>query len=539
MTQHYDVVIVGAGSAGCALANRVSRDPSLSVLLLEAGPRDLNPFLKIPAGIGKVYVHPTLNWGYMTEDAPELGGRPIYWPRGKTLGGSSSINGMIYIRGQSEDYDDWAKAGNDGWGWSDILPVYKRLEAHEDGESTFHGGDGELAVTRARFKHPSGDLFLEACRNAGYPLIDDFNGPDQYGAAYYQFTIRNGFRASSASAFLSPARSRPNLTIMTDAHVEKIRLDGNRATGVVINRKGRTTEIGAQEVVLSAGAINSPQLLMLSGIGPAAHLQEMGIDVVADLPGVGQNLHDHLLVQHLTHVPSAMSINRDMQGPRLVPNVLRYLASRTGLLTIGASQVAAFLKSDPSASRADIQLMFKPYTIEMSPSKKIVAGSVPGWTTAASPLRPKSRGWMKLRSADWRTQPVLQPNFLADAEDQDLMVAGVKIMRQIFAQAPLAGLATEALPGLDAQSDEELLAFVRQNSGSVFHPVGTCKMGSDATAVVDASLRVKGIAGLRVADASIMPSIVSGNTNAASIMIGAKAGEMMLDEHKLRRSRHA
>ena len=528
--EHYDHIIVGAGSAGCVLANRLSADPRKSVLLLEAGPPDYNPFLKIPAGISKVYVHPRLNWGYMTEAEPQLNGRRIYWPRGKTLGGSSSINGMIYIRGQARDYDDWEAAGNPGWGWKDVLPLYREMERHEDGASEWHGGNGPLAISHPRFRHTMSDAFLAGCEAAGYPLTGDFNGADQEGAGYYDFTIRNGIRSSSASAFLAPAKNRSNLTILTGAQVQRILFNGRQSRGVIASHRGRNRTFRASEVILCGGAINSPQLLMLSGIGPAEQLRAFGIEVVHDLPGVGRNLHDHLLVQHLAEVAPQHSINRQMRGPRLVPEVLRYLLRRDGLLTIGASQAAAFLKTDATLDRPDIQLMFKPYTIEMSPSEKIVPGSIPGWTTAASPLRPKSRGWLELRSADWREQPAMQPNFLDHPDDARLMVEGVRIMRRIFATAPLAQVAREMLPGADLQSDDELLEFVRRNAGSVFHPVGTCRMGVDAQAVVDPRLKVAGIEGLRVADASIMPSIVSGNTNAASMMIGAMAGKIILGE---------
>jgi choline dehydrogenase len=527
----FDYIVVGAGSAGCALANRLSADARNSVLLLEAGPRDSNPFLRIPAGIAKVYVHPKLNWGYSTEPSPQLNGRRIYWPRGKTLGGSSSINGMIYIRGQAQDYDAWEKAGNPGWGWRDVLATFKRLERHEEGASDWAGGEGELDITRPRFRHPSGDAFLSACEAAGYPLTQDFNGADQEGADYYRFTIRNGMRASSASAFLNPARGRANLHVLTGAHAEQLVIEGSRATGVVVNRGQQSIVYRARrEIVLAAGALNSPQLLMLSGIGPAARLGELGIPVVRDISGVGQNLHDHLLVQHIAQVSPIDSINRQMSGPRLAPSILRYLLNRKGLLTIGASQVAAFLKSDASLDRPDMQIMFKPYTIEMSPAEKIVPGSKPAWTTAASPLRPKSRGWLTLKTADWRDPPIMQPNFLEHEDDRASMVAGLKMIRRIFSAPPLDGQAREVVPGDAVQSDAELLEFVRANAGSVFHPVGTCRMGDDTGAVVDSRLRVRGIDGLRVADASIMPSIVSGNTNAASIMIGAKAGEMIVTE---------
>jgi choline dehydrogenase len=526
--EHHDYIVIGAGSAGCALANRLSADPHKSVLLVEAGPRDWNPFIHIPAGISKTYVHPTLNWGYMTEPQPHLNDRAIYWPRGKTLGGSSAINGMIYIRGQAQDYDHWEAAGCVGWGWKDVLPLYRRIERHADGASEWHGDRGELAISHPRFRHPSSEAFIAACQAAGYPATPDFNGADQHGAGFYQFTIRDGIRASSAAAFLRAAKGRPNLTVLTGAQAERILFEGKRACGVSLFHRGQSRTVRAGEVIISAGAVNSPQLLLLSGIGPAEQLRALGIAVIHDLPGVGENLHDHMLVQHLSEVTADKSINRQMRGARLVPEVLRYLLKRDGLLTIGASQAAAFLKSDPALDRPDIQLMFKPYTIEMSPDAKIVPGARPGWTTAASPLRPKSRGWLRLRSADWREPPLMQPNLMADPDDERLMVAGLRMMRRIFAEQPLADIARETLPGPASGNDEELLAYARVNSGSMFHPVGSCRMGGDAMAVVDPQLRVRGLEGLRVADASIMPAIVSGNTNAASIMIGAKAGEMIL-----------
>jgi len=529
ISESYDYVIIGAGSAGCVLANRLSADPRKQVLLLEAGPADHNPFIHIPAGISKTFIHPTLNWGYKTEPDPELESREVYWPRGKTLGGSSAINGMIYIRGQAQDYDDWQAAGCTGWSWKDVLPIFRGLERHEDGASAWHGGDGELAISHPRFEHPASQQFIDACRAAGHPATPDFNGSDQHGAGFYNFTINKGIRASSATAFLRPIRKRGNLTVLTRAHAERLLFDGKCVTGLCFMYRGTRRSVKAGEVIVSAGAINSPQLLLLSGIGPAEQLKSLGIDVTHDLPGVGENLHDHLLIQHLAEVPEAHSINRQMQGWRLFPQVLRYLALRDGLLTIGASQAAAFLKSDPSLDRPDIQLMFKPYTLEML-EDKIRPASRPGWTTAASPLRSKSRGWLRLKSADPHVPPMMHPNLLGHEYDRHLAVMGLKIIRDIFASPPFASIARETVPGTNVQSDEDLLRFVRSAAGSMYHPVGTCRMGTDPLAVVDSQLRVRGIRGLRVADASVMPQIVSGNTNAATIMIGAKAAQMIVED---------
>jgi choline dehydrogenase len=526
----YDYAVVCAGSAGCVLANRLSADPATRVLLLEAGPRNNNVFLKIPAGISKIYVHPTLNWGYSTEAEPNLFGRRLYWPRGKTLGGSSAISGMIYIRGQAEDYDHWAALGNPGWDWQDVLPLFKHLEYNERGADTMRGDNDEPHVADPRYRHPSSEAFIRAAIKAGIPFSPDFNGADQFGVNFYQFTIRDGIRSSSASAFLRPAARRSNLTILTDAHVEHILFNGRQACGIAFRLGGTTQTVSARETILSGGAINSPQLLLLSGIGPAAQLREFGISVVADLPGVGANLHDHLYVSHLSETRARDSINRRMQGWRLLPAALRYLIRRDGLLTIAASQAAAFVKSRGDATRPDLQIMFKPYTLQMSPDAAIVPGEVPGFTTLASPLRPLSRGRLELRTPDPYDAPKLHPNYHADASDQAAMVAGLRIMRRILAAAPLAAMARETVPGSNVESDAQLLEFTRRNAQSMFHPVGTCRMGADPLAVVDARLRVQGIAGLRVADASIMPTIVSGNTNAASIMIGEKAARMILED---------
>jgi choline dehydrogenase len=528
---NYDHVIVGAGSAGCVLANRLSADPHARVLLLEAGPRDRNIFLKIPAGISRVYVHDRLNWGYSTEPEPNLGGRSLYWPRGKTLGGSSAINGMIYIRGQAEDFDRWAQLGNSGWDWNSVLPLFKRLECNDRGADAFHGDAGELHVTDPRFRHPTSQAFIEAARAAGVPFCPDFNGATQLGVNFYQFTIRNGVRHSSATAFLQPVRRwRTNLTVHTGAHVTKLEFRHGRVAAVTYSDGSGQRRVGAGEVILCAGAINSPQLLMLSGIGPASQLRGAGIPVIADVPGVGENLQDHLYVQHLSTTADSRSVNRSMRGWRLLPAALRYITRRDGLLTLAASQAAAFVKSSAELSRPDLQIMFKPYTLQMSPDAAIVPDPVPGLSTLVCPLRPGSRGALRLRNADPRAAPLLYPNYLSDAADLRKMIEGLRQIRQIFAARPMANIAREADPGDTVDSDAALAEFVRAKAQSMFHPVGTCKMGTDALAVVDSRLRVRGVQGLRVADASIMPEIVSGNTNAASIMIGEKAADLIIED---------
>jgi choline dehydrogenase len=526
----YDYIIIGAGSAGCVLANRLSANPSTRVLLLEAGPADRNIFLKIPAGVSQLYVNPALNWGYFTEPEPNLNGRRLYWPRGKTLGGSSAINGMIYVRGQPVDYDTWSRLGNPGWSWQDVLPLFKRIEHNERGADAWHGDSGELYVTDARYRHPTSEAFIKAAQACGTPPSADFNGISQLGVGFYQFTIRGGVRHSSATAFLAPALKRPNLRIETGACAERIVFEGSRAVGVVYHCRGEARRVEAREIVLSGGAINSPQLLMLSGVGKAEHLRDHDIGVVCDLPGVGGNLQDHLYIHHIVETEPKHSINRAMRGWRLFPAAMRYLLLRDGLFTIAASQAAAFVKSAAQIPTPDLQIMFKPYTLEISPHESIVPAEAPGLTTAVTPLRPLSRGILRLKTPNFRDAPAIFPNYLAEAADRDAMIAGLRLIRRIFAAPPLSHMATENKPGAAMDSDEALLRFVRAEAQSMFHPVGTCKMGDDPAAVVDSRLRVRGLTGLRVADASIMPTIVSGNTNAASIMIGEKAASMLLED---------
>ena len=520
----YDYVLVGAGSAGCVLANRLSGGGK-TVLLLEAGPHDRDLMVKIPAGISQLINDPVRNWRFSTEPEPHLDNRRLYWPRGKTLGGSSSINGMIYIRGQPEDYEGWKAQGNTGWGWADVLPYFKRSEHNESGADPWHGGDGELFVSGPRFRHPSSEAFIEAAVASGIPLARDFNGARQEGAGFYQFTIRDGMRCSTSQAFL--ARAGSNLRIETDSQVQRINFEGSRASGVTYRaRAGDVVEMRGREIVLCAGAIGSPQLLMVSGVGPAADLKRLGIPVVHDLPGVGLNLHDHLYIHHYSEVAPECSINRAMQGWRLLPAIVDYGLRRRGLLTLAASQAAAFVRSDETLSRPDLQLMFKPYTLEAR-NGKIMPTKTAGLSTLVSPLRPKSRGWLRLASADPAAAPLMCANYLAEAADREAMVAGLKIIRRVFSHAPLDDIARESAPGPDIVSDEALDAFVRANAQSMYHPVGSCKMGNDPMAVVDDRLRVHGIANLRVVDASIMPDIVSGNTNAATIMIAEKAADFL------------
>lgn len=527
----YDYIIVGAGSSGCVLANRLSQDGRSRVLLLEAGPKDSNPWLKIPAGLSRVFIHPTLNWGYSTDPEPHLGNRCIYWPRGKTLGGSSAINGMAYVRGHPGDYNEWRQLGNAGWAWDNVLPYFKRSERNERGVNEFHGGDGELSVTDPTLRHPASQAFVQSAISAGIPAIDDFNDGRQEGVSFLQFTIKDGVRNSTASAFLTPAKDRKNLTVEVGAQVQRILFEGKRAIGLIYRVGNEDRRVEARETILSAGVINSPQILMLSGVGPAQHLREYGIEVVHDLPGVGENLHDHIYVHYRCQVDAGFSINQYLHGWRVLPHVAQYALQRKGILTLGASQACAFVRSGTHIDRPDLQINFRPMSTVFTSEGKILSDPYPGVTASVCHLRPQSRGRVRLTSADPLSPPSMVANYLAIDEDRNAMLAGLRWIRRIFSNNPLADhVQEETAPGQDVQSDDQIQDFIRDNAQSMYHPVGTCRMGSDTLAVVDERLKVRGIEGLRIVDASIMPSIVSGNTNAPSIMIGEKAADMILEE---------
>lgn len=527
----YDYVIVGAGSSGCVLANRLSQDGRCRVLLLEAGPKDTNPWLKIPAGLSRVFVHPTLNWGYSTEPEPHLGNRRIYWPRGKTLGGSSAINGMAYVRGHPGDYDEWRQLGNAGWSWENVLPYFKRSERNARGASEYHGGDGELSVTDPTLRHPASQAFVQSAVSAGISAVDDFNDGRQEGVSFLQFTIKDGVRNSTASAFLTPARNRDNLTIEVGAQVQRILFEGKRATGLIYRVGQEKRQVQAREIILSAGVINSPQLLMLSGVGPAEHLREHGIDVVHNLEGVGENLHDHIYVHYRCRVDAAFSINQYLHGWRVLPHALQYALRQKGILTLGASQACAFVRSGAHIDRPDLQINFRPMSTVFTPEGKILSDPFPGVTASVSHLRPQSRGRVRLKSANPLVPPSMLANYLAIDEDRNALLAGLHWIRRIFSSKPMADhIQEETAPGRNIRSDDEILNFIRDNAQSMYHPVGTCRMGHDELAVVDDRLRVRGLQGLRVIDASIMPVIVSGNTNAPSIMIAEKGAAMILED---------
>jgi choline dehydrogenase len=513
----FDYIIVGAGSAGCVLAGRLSENPNNRVLLLEAGGRDWHPFIHMPAGFAKLVGYDRINWAYETEPQAQLGGRRLYWPRGKVLGGSSAINAMCYCRGQRKDYDDWAAAGAAGWSFDEVLPFFVKSEDQENGASAFHGSGGPLGVQNLRHTNPLSGVFIEAAGQAGYPLTDDFNGPRQRGFGYYQVTQRDGRRCSSSVAYLRPAMHRPNLTVRTRALATRILFDGLRAVGMEYRHGGRSHAANGGRVILAGGAINSPQLLMLSGVGCADELDSKGIPVLLDLRGVGRNLQDHLDVCVLVHCRQPITYDQlsDFRAG------LQYLFGRKGPATSNIAEAGGFIVSRHATDdRPDIQMHFVPAFLD-DHGRNTLPGH--GMTIHACPLRPESRGALALRSTDPTAAPLLQPNYLEREYDRRMMLECVRLAREIFAQDAFRPYAGEALyPDQAAQSDAELLDFIRRKAETIYHPVGTCKMGVDDLAVVDPALNVRGLEALSVVDASIMPALVSGNTNAPTIMIAEK-----------------
>jgi choline dehydrogenase len=520
----YDYIIVGAGSAGCVLANRLSADGKHRVLLLEAGGRDWHPFIHMPAGLAKLINVKFLNWNFQTEPEPELDNRRMYWPRGRVLGGSSSINAMCYIRGQRADYDAWAAAGNRGWSWAEVLPYFRRSEDNQRGADALHGTGGHLSVADLRHVNPLSLAFLEAAAAAGQPRNTDFNGAQQLGFGQYQVTQRNGARCSTDAGYLAEATKRPNLRVITHAQATRVLFDRDRAVGVEA-RVGRRFERfeASREVLVCGGAINSPQLLMLSGVGPADHLRGLGIGVRVDVPGVGRHLTDHLDICLLRRCKQAITYDRTND----LWIGLQYYFGRSGVGTSNIAETGGFATSKyASDGRPDLQFHFVPALLDDHGRNRLPGN---GFTLHACQLRPQSRGHLELASADPFQAPRIHANYLGAPEDLSLMLEGVRIGREILAQSPLAPFAGEEMqPGASATSDADLKAFIRRRAETIYHPVSTCRMGIDRDAVVDPELKVRGTRGLRVVDASVMPTLISGNTNAPTVMIAEKASDLIL-----------
>ena len=525
----FDFIVIGAGSAGCVLANRLSADPANQVLLLEAGGRDSNLWIHVPIGYYRTIFDQRIGWGYRTEPEPGLNGRRIPWPRGKVLGGSSSINGLVYIRGQKEDFDHWRQLGNPGWSYDDVLPYFRRAEDQARGPDAFHGTGGPLSVGDSA-RHELVEAWIEACLDLGIPRNADFNGATQEGAGYFQLTNRKGFRCSSAVAYLRPAKKRPNLRIETDALVRRIVLDGRRALAVAYRQDGAERIVAARrEIVLAAGAIGSPQILQLSGIGPPGHLSDHGIEVAHDLPGVGANLQDHFQARSVYRCTRPITLNDRVKSPwqKLLMGA-EWFIFRTGPLTIGAGQGGIFARTRDGLATPDVQFHIILFSADR-PGQPLHPFS--GFTASVCQLRPESRGTVLIRSPDPQVHPAIVANYLAAETDRRCIVEGLRLARRLAATEPLKPyIAEEIEPGPDKVSDEDMLAHARERGSTIFHPSGSCMMGpaSNPMAVVDPELRVHGLFGLRVADASIMPTVVSGNTNAACIMIGEKCADLML-----------
>lgn len=534
MSETFDYIVVGAGTAGCVLANRLTEDGKSTVLLLEAGGSDLSIWIQMPIGYGRTFFDKRINWMYDTEEVPGLGGRSSYWPRGKVIGGSGSINAMVYVRGQPRDFDDWRDAGNPGWGWDDVLPFFTKSEDF-DRYSAHHGRGGPQHVTEITpHVHPVCHSFIETAEGLGFPVTSDFNGSNPEGVGFYQINTRGGWRASTANAFLHPARKRKNLELRTKSQATRVLFEGNRAVGIEYRRGGKLHQVRARrEVILSGGAINSPQLLLLSGVGDGAALAQHGIAVQQHLPAVGQNLQDHLAVSYFYKVRTA-TLNDELH-PLLgkAQAALRFAFDRRGPLSLSVNQSGGFVRSDKDAPNVDLQLYFSPVSYTKTPlaaRKLLNPDPFSAFLLSFNPCRPTSRGHLELRSADPLAYPVIQPNYLSTEQDIAEVRAGNRLLRQIAASRPLADMITEELiPGPAVRSEEDQLADFRARADTVYHPTGTCAMGPDAAnSVVDARLRVHGTEGLRVIDASIFPNITSGNTNAPTVMVAEKGAAMVL-----------
>jgi choline dehydrogenase len=525
-----DFVIVGAGSAGCVLANRLTESGRYRGVLLEAGPRDRHLWIHIPLGYGRLFKDARVNWLYQSEPEPELNGRVIFQPRGKVLGGSSSINGLVYVRGQPEDFDHWRQLGNAGWGFDDVLPYFRRSEDQARGASDLHGVGGPLSVSDATGPHELCDAFIAAAEQAGVPRNVDFNGPVQEGAGYFQTTSRRGVRWSTARGYLRPALRRPNLRVVTEAMATRVVFDGRKAVGVEYRRAGETTTVRARrEVVLAGGAINSPQLLQLSGVGAGPLLREHDIPVVAESPGVDEDFQDHLQVRMVLKCTKPITINDEISSVmRRLGVGLRYALWRKGPLTVSAGYAGAFFRTDERVATPDVQVHFITFSTDRMGER---LHTFPGFTASVCQLRPESRGFVRIKSPDPAAPPAIQPRYLSTETDRRTNVEGLKRLRAIMDMPAMRPyVLAEHLPGSGVQSDDELLAYCREVGSTIYHPSCSCRMGTDPRAVVDARLRVHGVEGLRVVDGAVMPSVVSGNTNAAIVMIAEKGSDMILED---------
>ena len=539
MADQFDYVIVGAGTAGCVLANRLTACGKYTVCLLEAGPPDWNPMIHIPAGFMKTIANPSVNWLYQSEPCPGTNGRTIPMPRGKVIGGSSSINGLIFNRGQKMDFDVWAQKGNRGWSYDDVLPYFRRYESHEDSpDASYRGQTGEMTITDLKWRDPLCEAFIKGAESIGIPRNPDYNGAYQEGTSYVQRTSTGKLRMSAARAFLKPARKRQNLRVITNAHATKILLDGKRAIGVAYNRggaSGRPDQVYAgREVIIAGGTINSPQLLQLSGIGSAKLLHDLGIKVAHDLAGVGENLRDHYGARLTARAKNVNTINELAHGPKLVGEIVKYFLGRRSILELGPTLVYCFWHSDEMIRNADLQISFTPASYKEGKQAKL--DKEPGFSLAAWQQRPESLGYVRARNKNPFEKPQIQPNYLSHEEDRRVLLAGIKVSRRLMNTEALAPYFDyEGYPGVHIQNDDELLDVARQRSTTLYHLMGTCRMGTetDPTAVVDDKLRIHGLQNLRVIDASIMPSMPSANLNAAVMMIAEKGADMVLGKPPL------